>query len=188
VKLRLFLTCWIVFSLHFATNVVREHYPAFSIIEDGDFKLDAYAGWHSDIFEHRDGHHYIGNQVTASVIAAVPLLVFDPFLDYLEVVGKRRSSAAPQPSEADYGTEYPMRQAFFRKVQERGLDLRLGASTVVTSVFLMAPLAALFAVLMFEIFTRRRVPESRALRLVLLFAFGTPIFYRADREFKLRFR
>ena len=37
-KLRLFLTCWIVFSLHFATNVVREHYPAFSLVEDGDFQ------------------------------------------------------------------------------------------------------------------------------------------------------
>ncbi len=70
-KGRLFLTCWIVFSLHFATNVIREHYPAFSLIENGDFKLDEYAGFHSDIFAHRDGHHYIGNQVTASVIAAL---------------------------------------------------------------------------------------------------------------------
>ena len=32
---RVFLTAWIVFSLHFVTNTVREHYPAFSLVEDG---------------------------------------------------------------------------------------------------------------------------------------------------------
>ena len=55
------------------------------------------AGLHADIFEHTDGHHYIGNQVTASVFAAVPLLLFDPLLDYLEEVGKRRSAVALAP-------------------------------------------------------------------------------------------
>ena len=29
---RLFLVAWILYSVHFATNVVREHYPAFSIV------------------------------------------------------------------------------------------------------------------------------------------------------------
>jgi hypothetical protein len=177
-KRRLFLTCWIVFSLHFATNVVREHYPAFSLIENGDFKLDEYAGFHSDIFEHRDGHHYIGNQVTASVIAAIPLLLFDPILDWLEEVGKRRVAARDGPA-GEYETEYPNRREFFRKVQERGLDLRFGAATVVTSVFLMAPLTALFAVLMLDALLRRNVPEIRALWLAILFALGTPIAYRA---------
>jgi hypothetical protein len=176
-KRRLFLTCWIVFSLHFATNVVREHYPAFSLIENGDFKLDEYAGFHSDIFEHRDGHHYIGNQVTASVIAAIPLLLFDPILDRLEEVGKRRNAARSEPA-GEYETEKPMRREFFRKVQERGLDLRFGAATIVTSVFLMAPLSALFAVLVLGALLRRGVPETRALWLAILFAFGTPIFYR----------
>ena len=42
IKIRLFLTCWLVFTVHFATNTVREHYPAFSLVEQGTFKVDRY--------------------------------------------------------------------------------------------------------------------------------------------------
>ena len=28
---RIFLTCWIVFTLHFAPDIVREHYPALAL-------------------------------------------------------------------------------------------------------------------------------------------------------------
>lgn len=78
---RIFLVAWIVYSVHFATNVVREHYPAFSVAEHGTFRVDDYQGFHSDIFVHRDGHAVIGNQVLVSVLAAIPLFVFDPILD-----------------------------------------------------------------------------------------------------------
>ena len=47
VPLRLFLICWIVFSLFFSTNIVREHYPAFTLIEHGNFRCDEYLGWHA---------------------------------------------------------------------------------------------------------------------------------------------
>ena len=57
--------------------------------------------------------------------------------------------------------------------------LRLGASAVVTSVFLMAPLSAFFAVLVYWFILRRGVDRSRAAWLALLFAFGTPIWYRS---------
>lgn len=177
-RLRIFLTCWIVFALHFATNVVREHYPAFSLIEHGTFQCDDYAGFHSDIFEHTDGHHYIGNQVLGSVVAAVPLLAFDPLLDHLEAIRKRE----PPPEDgggAEYDTEYPMRRAFFRKVRERGLDLRFGASTVVTSAFLMAPLSALLVLLVFDVLSARGVRPRRAAWLAFLCAFATPVFYRS---------
>src|SRR5262245_48759015 len=67
---RIFLIAWILYSVHFATNVVREHYPAFSIAEHGTFRVDEYQGFHPDIFVHRDGHSVIGNQVFVSVLAA----------------------------------------------------------------------------------------------------------------------
>ncbi len=175
---RIFLTCWLVFSLHFATNIVREHYPAFAMIDHATFQLDEYAGFHSDIFEHRDGHHYIGNQVTGSVVAAVPLLVFKPVLDSLEERGKARAAAAPVVDD-EYDTKYPMRRAFFKKVRERGLDLKFGAAAAITSVFLMAPLSALLVLLLFGALERRGVPRARATWLALLFAFGTPVLYRS---------
>ena len=177
-KLRLFLTCWVLISLHLATNVVREHYPAFSLVEHGTFQLDDYAGLHPDIFEHTDGHHYVGNQVAGSVVAAVPLLLFDPVLDALEDV-RERDLARDDLPEGEYRTEYPLRAAFYQKVKERGLDLRFGGATVVTTVFLMAPLCAAFTVLMFGVLIGRGVARRRALWLSLLFLFGTPLFYRS---------
>lgn len=178
-KLRLFLTCWIVFSLHFATNVVREHYPAFTLIERGDFVCDRYAGFHSDIFKHTDGHWYIGNNVMGSVIAAVPLVAFDPVLDALED-GRRAETGAMSEADTEYDTEYPNRARFFRLVRKKGLDLRFGASAAITSVFLMAPLSAFMTVLMFLVLARVGcVREGRAAWLALLFAFSTPVFYRA---------
>ncbi len=175
-KLRLFLTCWILFSLHFATNVVREHYPAFTLIERGDFVCDRYAGFHSDIFLHTDGHWYIGNNVMGSVIAAGPLFVFDPLLDRLE---EGRQEALAETGEADYDTPYPNRARFFRRVRAEGLDLRFGASAVITSVFLMAPLCALLVILVYGVMVGAGVPTGRAAWVAMLFALATPVFYRS---------
>src|SRR5262245_52255192 len=87
---RIFLIGWILYSVHFATNVVREHYPAFSLAEHGTFRVDEYQGFHTDIFVHRDGHSVIGNQVFVSALAAIPLFIFDPVLDRLEQYSKRK--------------------------------------------------------------------------------------------------
>jgi hypothetical protein len=178
IKLRLFLTCWIVFTFHFATDTVREHYPAFSLIEAGTFKVDRYQHFHPDIFVHDDGHAYIGNNVMGSVVAAIPLLVFRPVLDRLEAWEQDRILNYGTPT-AEYRNErHPNSQAFFRLAKESGLTLRFGAATAVTSAFLMAPLSALIVVLMFQILFDRGVSQKRALGLALLFGFGTPVFFR----------
>lgn len=175
---RIFVIVWIVYSIHFATNIVREHYPAFSLVEHGTFRVDEYQGFHSDIFVHRDGHSVIGNQVLVSLLAAVPLFVFDPVLDALEHRSKAQL-AAHGLSDAEYRIDKPMRRDFFRLVKERGLDLRFGAAAVVTTVFFMAPLTAAFVAFVYHVLTRRGVDRSRATALSLLLAFGTPLFYRA---------
>ena len=41
--LRIFLTCWLVYTLHFASNIVREIYPALSIGDHFSFRADEYA-------------------------------------------------------------------------------------------------------------------------------------------------
>ncbi len=179
VPLRLFLICWVVFSLFFATNIVREHYPAFTLIEHGNFRCDEYQDWHADIFRHTDGHSYVGNNVLGSVIAAVPLLVFDPILDRIEAYSQRKLAESSTPIDTTYATKYPNRANLYKAARLAGKDLRLGASAVVTSVFLMAPLSAFFAVLVYWFILRRGVDRSRAAWLALLFAFGTPIWYRS---------
>lgn len=177
VRWRLFLTVWIVYTVHFATNVVREHYPAFSLVDHLSLEVDEYLGFHADIFQHRDGHSYVGNNVAVSVLAAIPLLVFDPVLDALERYSANRRAAAGV-TDLSYRTDKPNRVRFFQLVKERGLELRFGGATLVTSAFLMAPLSALAVVLMFHLLTLRGVGEPKAAGLSLLFAFGTPMFFR----------
>ncbi len=184
VPVRIFLTCWIVFTVHFATNVVREHYPAFALIEQGNFQCDEY--WdeetetflHADIFWHDDGHAYVGNNVLGSVIAVPPLLLFDPLLDWLERRQLEKLAQAGAPPEVVYDTVHPIRQRMFAAVKRKGLDLRFGASTAITTAFVMAPLSALLVVLMYTTLLGRGVPRGRATWLALLFALGTPVFYR----------
>ena len=169
--------CWIVFTIHFATNIVREHYPAFSIVEDGDLYLNEYEGFHADIFVHTSGNAVVGNQIAGSLPAVPPLLLFDPALDALQdwTLAQRDRGGAPA---GEYRTPLPNRQDFFAKVEERGLQLRFGAAAFVTSAFCMAPLTAAFVVLMYGVLLRRGIPGPRAVGFALLFAFGTPVFYR----------
>jgi hypothetical protein len=176
---RIFLVAWVVYSVHFATNVVREHYPAFSLVEHGTFRVDEYQGFHSDIFVHTDGHSVIGNQVFVSTLAAIPLWVFDPVLDALE----QRSKTTLEREglkDADYRIDKPNRVNFFRLVKERGLDLRFGAATAVTTVFFMAPLTAAFLVFFYTVLVRRHVGPADATWLTLLLGLGTPLFFRTS--------
>lgn len=177
---RIFMATWILFSLHFATNVVREHYPAFSLAERGSLKLDEYVGFHPDIFVHTDGHAYVGNNVAVSVLAAVPLFVFDPVLDALERHSKRKLAESEEGPDTTYRTPYPYRRQFFKVVRQAGLDLRFGAATVVTSAFFMAPFSALAVVLMFHVLMRRGIARRMATWLALLFGLGTPVFFRTS--------
>lgn len=179
---QLFFASWILFTAHFATNIEREHYPAFALVEDRSFRVDDYVGFHSDIFVHEDGHAYIGNNVAASVIAAIPLAAFDPALDRLEAVSRERLAETGGEHVTEYRTyeHHPNRKAFFQLVQQRGLELRFGGSAFVTTAFLMAPLSALFVALMFGLLVRRGVPRGKATLLALLFGFGTPIFFRTS--------
>jgi hypothetical protein len=169
----------VTYGLFFATNVVREHYPAFALIDQGNLQCDEYLGWHSDIFTYADGHSYINSSIGASVVAAVPLLVFDPVLDLLEAHSKRKLEALGGVVDTGYQTKYANRQAAFRKIKLAGKELRFGGATVVTSVFLMAPLSALCTVLLFGFLVGRGLGRRRAVWLSLLFAFGTPVFYRS---------
>lgn len=176
---RVFVVSWILYAVHFTTNVVREHYPAFTIAEHGTLFVDEYQGFHADIFVHSNGHSVIGNQVFVSVLAAVPLFIFDPVLDALEDY-RKRTIAREGVRRTEYRIDKPLRQQFFELVKARGLDLRFGAATVVTSVFFMAPLTAGFLVCFFRVLRRRGLDVDHATVLTFLIGFGTPLFFRTS--------
>src|SRR5947208_787560 len=77
-QVRLFFTCWLVFVLHFSTDVVREHYLAFSIAEDYSFRVDKYLDLNPDLFETPGRGAHIGANPGMSMLAAIPYWVFRP--------------------------------------------------------------------------------------------------------------
>lgn len=78
VACRLFISCWLVYSLHFATNTVREIYPALTLGDHFSFDVGEYVDFHPDLFAIPGRGAYINNNPGASIIGAVPYVVFRP--------------------------------------------------------------------------------------------------------------
>lgn len=176
-RVRLFVAAWLLCGLHFATNVVREHYPALALVAHGNLRCDEWADLSPDLFRHQDGHWYANNQVGASLAAAPLLFLLEPLLHHLEEVGRRQAAASH--GSFTFATEYPARARFMAAVRARGLHLRFGATAAATALLLMAPAAALLVLLLHELLVRRGVDERRAATLALLSLLTTPILFRS---------
>jgi hypothetical protein len=170
-----------VFVLHFASDFVREHYLVVSIVEDHSFALDKYLGLHVDIARNPpeakvQGAHHNANP-GISMVAAIPYFVLRPIVN---AVVER--NLAQRQSRGDTTTVYtdprPGRVEFYQKVRRLGLDVRVALVGAITMAFCMGPLTALSAVLVFNILFRLGLRRAHALGLALLYAFGTPVFFR----------
>jgi hypothetical protein len=176
IQVRLLLTCWIVYALHFSVFVTREAYLVMSVAERGTARLDEYAGLHSDLAEVPGRGVYLLNNPGVS-LAAAPL-----YWMALPIMNRIAPVHPPKPGEKVTAETKETRGnniKFYRLARERGLDVRLGAVAGFTAVFFMAPLAALSVVLMFRIFARLGYSQKSSLWLALLYAFATPIFFRS---------
>ena len=177
IQVRLFLTCWIIFVLHFATDFVREHYLVLAIAEDGSFRLDPYVGLHYDIFVTLDhGAHHAGNP-GASMVAAVPYFFLMPAVNRISKLFSR-----PQPTEVEKAVYYDpiaARVQFYQMVRQRGLDIKFGLAAMITMVFCMAPLTALSAVFMYRAIKTLGLANGVSLGMSLVYALGTPVFFRS---------
>lgn len=172
---RIFLTGFILFSAHFASNVVRETYLAITIAEDASFRVDDYHGLHPDLFRIEGRGAYINSNPGASMFGAVPYFLARPFLAALYAA--RPGLLAPKPP-AVYDDPRPNRNWFMNESRERGLDIKLGLAAAVTQVGLMAPASALAMVAIYFFFCARLGDERKATWLALLYGFGTPVFFR----------
>src|ERR1700730_1877644 len=143
---RLFLTCWLGYALHFATNTVREIYPALSLGDHLSFDVSEYAGLHPDIFEIPGRGAYINNNPGASIIGAVPYTLSRPVIDRFVQRPQSLRTSSPESAAPAYKSTYPLAQEFYRKARERGLDIKLGLAAAVMQALAMAPLSALSVV------------------------------------------
>jgi len=180
-RLRLFLTCWVVFCLHFATDFVREHYLVMSVAESASFDLEPYYGLHEDIFRnppnapHGGTHH--GANPGISLLAAVPYFILRPAVE--KVVGVALASRQTgADSVAVYDDPREMRVRFYREAYARGLDIKFGLVGIITMVLCMAPLSALGVVGVHRLLEGAGLTARLSLGLSLLYAFGTPVLFR----------
>lgn len=178
VAVRLFLTCWLVFSLHFATNTVREIYPALSLGDRLSFDVSEYSGIHPDIFTLEGRGTFINNNPGASIMGAVPYALARPLTDRIVARVQEARAANPEAQNAEYDSIYPMSREFFRQAREKGFDVKFGLAAGLTQTFVMAPLSALSVLVMFWIMLALTGNSRTSVLLALLFAFATPVFYR----------
>lgn len=175
---RLFLTCWIVYSAHFTTNIVREIYLTLSIGDHLSFKVDEYAHMHPDIFEKEGYGWHIGSNPGVSMLAAIPYALLRPVTDRIVERVLVARAANPDLEPPVYDSPWPMAREFYQESWKRGLDIKFGLAAVVTQWLCMAPSSALAVVLMFYLLSSLTRSDRTALWLALLYAFATPVFFR----------
>jgi glycosyltransferase involved in cell wall biosynthesis len=168
----------VVYALHVTTDVVREHYPAVALGDHFSFRVDEYGGLHPDLFETPDRGWHIGNNPGVSMLAAIPYALARPIIDRVTATVQARRAARGQTEAPAFNTPRVNSRAFFAKVYPRALDVKLGLAAFVTHFLLMAPSSALGAVLVFYALRWTTLSDRRALWLALLYAFGTPVFFR----------
>jgi hypothetical protein len=175
---RLFLTCWLVYALHFTTNIVREIYPAVALGDHFSFRVDEYAGLHPDLFEKEDYGWHIGNNPGASMLGAIPYALARPVTDRIvqRVRAAREDRREAEPPQYETPSENDRR--FFAEAWRRGIDVKLGLAAFAMQAGVMAPISALSAVVMFFLLRGLLSSQRMAVWLALLYAFGTPVFYR----------
>ncbi len=178
IAIRLFLTCWIVYALHFATNIVREIYPALALGDHLLFRVDEYANMHPDLFETPGYGWHIGNNPGASMLAAIPYAMARPAIDRVVAYVNQKRAASGLSEPSGYDSPWPMAREFYAEAWRRGYDIKFGLAAGVMQFFAMAPVSALSAVAMFYLLRALFASNATALGLALLYAFGTPVFFR----------
>lgn len=178
---RVFLTVWIVSTLHFATNTVREIYPALALGDHLSFNVQEYAGLHPDIFELPGRGWYINNNPGASIIGAMPYILARPIIDRVVQKVQQDREARGQTEPPAYDSTWPMAREFYRQSFQRGYDIKFGLAAGVMQAGAMAPLAGLSAVVMFRLLAASMASHSAAAVLALLYAFATPVLFRSGQ-------
>jgi hypothetical protein len=175
---RLFLTCWLVYALHWATDVVREIYPAIALGDHLSFRVDEYQGLHPDLFDKPGFGWHIGNNPGGSMLAAIPYALARPVIDPIVARARAKRLASGQTEPPTFSTPRPNARKFYAEAWRRGLDIKLGLAAFVMHFLCMAPVSALGVVAMFYALRQVFQSDRTAVWLALLYAFGTPVFFR----------
>ncbi|MBV8841600.1 MAG: hypothetical protein JO307_02210 [Bryobacterales bacterium] len=178
IAVRLFLTCWLIFAVHLATNTVREIYLALAIGDHLSFRVDDYANMHSDLFEKKGYGWHIGANPGASMLGAIPYFLTRPVTDRIVRKVNQARAAGGLSEPPSYSSPWPMAREFYREAWKRGYDIKFGLASVVMQALCMAPISAVGVVAMFYLLRQVFGSDRTAFWLALLYGFGTPVFFR----------
>jgi hypothetical protein len=178
IAVRLFITCWAVYAAHVATNTVREIYLALAIADHFSFRVDEYANMHADLFEKKGFGWHIGANPGASMLGAVPYFLSRPVVNRVVAKVNQDRASVTQKAQPSYDSPWPMAREFYQEAWRRGFDIKFGLAAVIMQWFCMAPISAVGVVAMFYMLRRVFSSDRIGFWLALLYAFGTPVFFR----------
>ena len=168
-KWRVFLTCWLLYSAFWTPYLIREHFPAITLEEQGTLNVERYAGWTDDIFIGPHGGAFINNNPGASLTGAIPLILLRPALARVDAWNRTEPRPAVKPEDSEL---------FWRTLRE-GRALYFLLVEFLTVALVMAPItAAMFAYLCSRLI-HSGVRAASAAAVAILCGLGTPVLFRA---------
>ena len=165
---RVFLTCWLLYTVFWTPWIMREHYPAIALAESGRLNVVRYLGWTEDIFPGPHGGAYINNNPGASLTGAVPLLLLRPILIRVDAWNQRL------PRRPYEGQDDPM----MVRLSAAGRTFYFLLVAFITVALVMAPVTAFAVALLYARARAGGLSAARAAAVSLLCGLGTPMFFR----------
>jgi hypothetical protein len=165
---RVFLTCWLVYTVFWTPYIVREHFPALTLAERGSLNVERYVGWIDDIFPGPRGGAYINNNPGASLTGAIPLVLLRPLLARVDQWNQRLPHPVRRGDDSDL---------FWRTVDE-GRAFYFLLVAFLTVALVMAPATAGTAAYLWVRLASAGLPAANAAWVALLYGLGTPVLFR----------
>ena len=166
---RVFVTCWLVYTAFWTPYILREHFPALTLVESGSLNVERYLGWSDDIFPGVRGGAYINNNPGASLTAALPLVVLRPVLQRVEEWNRTLPRVNPPDNDNELVGRMLLegRAFYFFLVSFLCVALVMAPATAGVAAYLCARLA------------ESGIPPIRAAQAALLCGLATPLVFRA---------
>src|SRR5258708_18148809 len=129
---RVFFTCWLVYTVFWTPYIVREHFPALAMVEQGSMNVQRYLGWTEDIFQGPREGAYINNNPGASLVGAIPLVLLQPFLARVDRWNQQRPRSVPPKNDGE----------LFWRTKKEGREFYFLLAAFLTVALVMAPATA----------------------------------------------
>ena len=166
---RVFLTCWLVYTVFWTPYIVREHFPALALVERGSLDVSPYRTWSRDIFRMSRGGAFINNLPGASLTAALVLFPLSPVLERVDRWNQslpRREDRTDDDGDLFWRTVAAGRAFYFLLVGFLTVALVMAPATAGAIAYLCARL------------TDAGVSTAHAALTALLCGLATPMIYR----------